>query len=273
MQNAAQEPRQVEKRVGISWFQVRADLPPRLRTALGWGMIGVLLLAWIAVTALGSVPALLLPSPIAILQGGAELAQKGELLPSTVITLGRIGQALLLVIAVGIPLGVLMGSLATVDSLLQPLVAGAKGIPTTAFIALVILWFGIEERAKIVFLFLGAIFYMLLLVRDAILGVREEYVRTALDLGAGGARTVFSVLLPGAMPRIWDGIIVCNGIMWTYVVLAEFINAKSGLGYLINIAGRLQRSDQVFAGVILIGVISVCTDWILRRIKARWFSY
>ena len=272
MQSTA-EPRATPKRSRVALFRVRTELPARTRTALGWGMIALILLAWVVVTAANAVPALLLPSPMAMVEGGLELARKGDLLPSVLVTLGRIGQALLLVIAVGVPLGVLMGSFPVFDALLEPVVSAAKGVPTTAFIALVILWFGIEEKAKIVFLFLGAIFYMLLLVRDAVLGVREELVRTALDLGSTGARTIFSVLVPGAMPRIWDGIVVCNGIMWTYVVLAEFINAKSGLGYLINIAGRLQRSDQVFAGVLLIGVISGCTDWLLRRAKARWFSY
>lgn len=166
-----------------------------------------------------------------------------------------------------------MGSFAAADSALDPIVSAAKSIPTTAFIALVILWFGVEEKAKIVFLFLGGIFYMLILVRDAVAGVREELVRIAQDLNASASRTIFSVLLPAAMPRIWDGITVCNGIMWTYVLLAEYINAKNGLGYLINIAGRLQRSDQAFAGVIIIGLLSAGTDWVLRRAKARWLDY
>jgi len=262
------------KRYHTPLFRVRAGVPPHTRMILGWGMVALLLLVWVVVTSAHLVLPLMLPTPAAIVQGAAELVHKGELLPSVRDTLWRIWQALLLVMAIGIPLGVLMGSFGILDSALEPIVSGLKGVPTTAFIGLVILWFGVEERAKIVFLFVGAIFYMLLLVRDSILEVREEYVLTALDLGAGGARTVLSVLIPGAMPRVWDGIIVCNGIMWTYVVLAEYsLNAKSGLGYLINIGGRQQRSDYVFAAVILIAAISVFTDWVLRRVKARWFAY
>ncbi|MBI3945781.1 MAG: ABC transporter permease [Armatimonadetes bacterium] len=273
MASGVEQPLERNKVAPVPWLRVRAELPPRVRRWVGWGFIALLLLAWAAVTAAKLVLPAFLPSPVSVARAAAEVAGKGDLLPAVLITLKRIWHALLLVVAIGVPLGVLMGSFALFDSLLSPVVAGVKAVPTTAFIALVIVWFGIGERAKVVFLFLGAIFFMLLLVRDAILGVREEHVRTALDLGAGSARTVFSVLLPAAMPQIWDGIIVCNGIMWTYVLLAEFINAQSGLGYLINTASRMQRPDRVFAGIILIAVISVCTDWVLRRVKARWFAY
>jgi ABC-type nitrate/sulfonate/bicarbonate transport system permease component len=81
------------------------------------------------------------------------------------------------------------------------------------------------------------------------------------------------VLLPGALPQIWDAIIVCNGLMWTYIVLAEWVNADSGLGHMISIASRLNRSDEVFAGVIVIAVISAATDWLLRTVRGRLLNW
>ena len=81
------------------------------------------------------------------------------------------------------------------------------------------------------------------------------------------------VLLPGALPQIWDAIIVCNGLMWTYIILAEYTNATSGLGHLITIASRLSRSDQVYAIIIVIALISASTDWLLRTVRKQYFDW
>ena len=108
------------------------------------------------------------------------------------------------------------------------------------------------------------------------MGVREEYVRVAEDFGATSGQIIWRVLLPGALPQIWDAVIVCNGIMWTYIVLAEFINSSEeqiGLGYLLYIGGRTQESGQVFATLILIALISTATDGWLTVIRKRILNW
>jgi ABC-type nitrate/sulfonate/bicarbonate transport system permease component len=84
------------------------------------------------------------------------------------------------------------------------------------------------------------------------------------------------VLLPGALPHIWDAIAVCNGIMWTYIVLAEFINSNEeqlGLGYLLYLGSRSQDSGKVFGVLILIGLISSLTDWALQSVRKRYLNW
>lgn len=188
----------------------------------------------------------------------------------------RVTQSLGLVILIGVPIGVLMGEFGAIDALLRKIINGGKSIPTTGIVGLIVLWFSVEERAKIVFLFIGAIFYMIILVRSAVQAVNEDYVRVALDIGASRRQLMWRVLLPSALPQIWDALAVCNGIMWTYIVLAEFINSNEeqlGLGYLLFIGGRTQQSGKVFATLLLIALISSLTDWILHLVRGRWLDW
>jgi ABC-type nitrate/sulfonate/bicarbonate transport system permease component len=169
-----------------------------------------------------------------------------------------------------------MGAFPSLNALLQRIVSGAKSIPTTAITGVVVLWFGLGEKGKVVFLFLGAIFFMIILVRDAVSRVPDAYVRVALDLGANRRQMIFRVLLPWALPRIWEAIIVCNGIMWTYIVLAEFISSSEqelGLGYLLFIGGRTQEPGKVFAMLLVIAMISACTDYMLQWVRRRFLDW
>lgn len=259
-------------------FTVRGSLSRRMDTALGLTAIAIALVAWFLVTYEYApdkrlVQGLFLPSPQDIFHGTQDLIRVGELPGAIWVSVWRIAHAMLYTIVVGVPIGILMGSIPVVDALLRKFVDGLKSVPPTAFIGLIILWFGIEERSKVVFLFLGAIFYMILMTKNAIQNVPEEYVTVATDIGAKRLQLIGRVLLPGALPQIWDAIIVCNGLMWTYIILAEWVNAESGLGHMISIASRLNRSDEVFAGVIVIAVISAFTDWLLRAVRRRFLNW
>jgi NitT/TauT family transport system permease protein len=261
-----------------SAFSVRGKLTPKQDAVIGLTAIAVVFVAWLLVTREYApdkrlVEGLFLPSPGDIVGGMRDLFKNGELPASIWVSLWRIAQAMFYTVVVGVPIGILMGSIPFVDAMLRKFLDGFKSVPPTAFIGLIILWFGIEEKSKVVFLFLGAIFYMTLMVKNAVRNVPQEYVTVATDIGASSWQLVSRVLLPGALPQIWDAIIVCNGLMWTYIVLAEWVNADSGLGHMISIASRLNRSDEVFAGVIVIAVISAATDWLLRTVRGRLLNW
>ena len=257
-------------------LDIRGKLSPRADLVIGLAGIGALVAVWCVLTYGGMVKPLFLPTPTGIWAGLLDFQQRHWLFPAIWRSFWRVTRALGWVVLIGVPIGVSMGAFAPVDALLRKIVNGAKSIPTTGLIAPVVLWFGIEEPGKIVFLFLGAIFYMVILVKNAIQSVDEEYLRVALDIGANRWQTIARVLLPGALPQIWDAIAVCNGIMWTYIVLAEFINGNEeqlGLGYLLNIGSRHEDQGEVFAVLILIGIISSLTDWILHSVRARFLNW
>jgi NitT/TauT family transport system permease protein len=261
---------------GESLFKVRGKLSPVADLSIGFIGILVVVVIWCWLTYGGHIRPFFLPTPTAIVQSYQDFAERGWLLKAVLGSTFRVLQSLLLVIAVGVPLGILMGSFAPFDALLRKLVNSGKSVPTTGIVGLIVLWFGIEERAKIVFLFLGAIFYMILLVRSAVLTVSEDYIKVAYDIGAKPGQIIRKVLLPGALPQIWDAIAVCSGIMWTYIVLAEYINGNEeqlGLGYLLNIGSRTQDSGKVFSVLLLVAVISALTDYVLGWVRRRYLNW
>jgi NitT/TauT family transport system permease protein len=257
-------------------LQVRGKLPARTDLAIGAAGIATLVLVWCILTYGGFVRPLFLPTPTGIWEGLADFQARGWLSAALWASFWRVTESLALVILVGVPVGVLMGAFPAVDAFLRKVVNGGKSIPTTGVIGLIVLWFSVEERAKIIFLFIGAIFYMIILVKNAVQSVSEDYLRVASDIGASRGQILGRVLLPGALPQIWDAVAVCNGIMWTYIVLAEFINSNEeqlGLGYLLNIGSRTQESGKVFATLILIALISSLTDWALQSVRKRYLTW
>lgn len=277
-QTAASKPRRAENGSRPALFAVRGRLSPRTDMLIGIAGLLFFLIIWCVLTYTNPpmVKPLFLPSPSRIWEGMMEFHSRDWLLPAIWRSFWRVTQALLLVIAVGVPIGVLMGAFPPIDAFLRKVINGGKSIPTTGIIGLIVLWFSIEERAKIIFLFLGAIFYMIILVKNAILSVNEDYLRVALDLGASPMQMVRRVLLPGALPQIAEAVAVCNGIMWTYIVLAEFINANEeqlGLGYLLYVGSRANESGKVFGTLIVIALISSCTDWILQTLRKRFLNW
>lgn len=261
-------------------LSIRSQLTPRADFLYGLAGIASLVIVWCVLTYGGFVKPLFLPSPSGIWEGLADFQTNPNhapwILPAIWRSFWRVTQSLFLVILVGVPIGVLMGAFAPVDAFLRKIISGGKSIPTTGIVGLIVLWFSIEERAKIIFLFLGAIFYMIILVKNAVLSVSEDYLRVALDIGASRWQLIWRVLLPGALPQIWDAIAVCNGIMWTYIVLAEFINSNEeqlGLGYLLYIGSRTQESGKVFGVLIIIALISSLTDWGLQLVRRRFLNW
>lgn len=240
-----------------------------------WSLASLTLifLLWHGVTATGYVRPIFLPSPAATGQALWTLLTSGVFFQALLVSFTRIAVATLLAVLVGAILGMCMGISSKAESFFSPITQPLRYLPITALIPLLVLWFGIGELMKIIFLFFGIAFYFIPLVKNAIRSTPQEYLDIARSFGARTGTLIQRVYLPHALPQILDGIIVINGIGWNYVILAEIINAREGLGYLINIAGRLQRSDEVFAGLILIAAVAIGSDHILQRIRHQYFFW
>jgi NitT/TauT family transport system permease protein len=269
-----------QKRGDSNRFAIRGSLSRRADLLIGLAGIGLLAIAWCILTYGGFIKSFFLPTPTGIWKGLIDFQNNPNhppwLLPAIWRSLSRVSQSLWWVIIIGVPIGILMGAFAPADAFLRKIINGGKSIPTTGIVGLIVLWFSIEERAKIVFLFLGAIFYMIILVKQAVQRVNGDYLRIALDVGANRWQIIWRVLLPGALPQIWDAIAVCNGIMWTYIVLAEFINSNEqqlGLGYLLYMGSRTQESGKVFGTLIIIAIISSLTDFLFLVVRKRFLNW
>ena len=254
-------------------MKVRAAVTNRTSQLLAIGGLATFLVTWCVLSYGGIVPAVILPSPSEVLRAFPVLHFEEALVRSALRSFYRVSMGFALAAAVAIPLGIVMGTFPAVKHFFTPLLDFLRFLSISALVPFFIVWFGIDEMQKIVFLFVGIFVYMLPLVVEAVEGVEEVYLQTATTLGATQGQLVRHVLIPGSLPAIGEALRVMNGIGWTYVILAEVINAQYGLGYLITVAGKRSHVDQIFALVLVILFIGVVTDWMIRVVNARLFHW
>lgn len=162
-----------------------------------------------------------------------------------------------------------MGLSSVARGLFDPVVEFMRPIPPLALIPLIILWFGIGEVAKIVLLFLAALFIMTLAARAGVSGVAITKVHAAYSLGASRMQILRHVILPNALPEIFTGLRTSMGVCWSTVVAAELVAADRGLGSMIMIAKNFLQTDTVVIGIVLIGLIGYGIELLMRWTERR----
>jgi len=256
-----------------SLFSIRSPLPKNTAFLLGFVAPALVLGAWCLVTYGHLVQPDFLPTPTEVIRGTLQLFIQYDLGTAIYVSSRRIAVAFLLAAALALPLGVLMGAFDPINRFFEPIMAPLRYMPISAFIPLLILWFGIYEKQKIAFLFLGVFVYLLPVVVSSIRLVPEELVQTALTLGASRFQVIRTVLLPAALPEIFDSFRVMNAIAWTYVILAEAVNPEHGLGYMVELARTHQKASWSFAGLLVIGGIGLLTDFLIRALSSMLFGW
>ena len=171
--------------------------------------------------------------------------------------------------AIGIPLGFAMGLNSFLRGWFDPIVEFMRPVPPLALIPLVIIWYGIDEKAKIILLFLAALWIMAIAARAGVAGVKLSKVHAAYSLGASKWQLLRHVIMPNALPDIFTGARVAMGVCWGTVVAAELVAAEKGAGFTIMVASRFMQTDIVIMGIILIGIIGYSIDVAMRMLE-RW---
>jgi len=254
-------------------MEVRTEVTQRKARLLALAGLLSFLAIWCVLSYTALVPTVILPSPTEVVRAFPVLHFEEALVRSAGWSLYRVGMGFVLSALVAIPLGLLMGTFPAVKHFLSPLVDPLRFLPISALVPLFLVWFGIEETMKIMLLFVGTFVYLLPLVVEAVENVDDVYLQTATTLGASRWQLVRHVLVPGSLPAIGEALRVMNGIGWTYVILAEIVNARLGLGHIITVAGKRSHVDQIFAGVLVILFIGVVTDAMIRIANKQLFAW
>jgi NitT/TauT family transport system permease protein len=255
------------------FWRLAEDIPKPLNTALIITSIGLPLLLWWLVTTLGHVDPKFLPSPAQVLEAFGRLWSTRELLKDTVASLWRVGVGFLLAAALSIPVGVLMGSFPSIRALLEPLFGLMRYMPAPAFIPLLILYMGIGEGPKITLIFIGVFFFNSLMVMDTVKFVPKDLIESTYMLGGNRWETLTQVIFPHVLPGIIDACRINLAAAWQLVIVSELIAATEGLGRRISVAGRFLKTDEIFVGLIVIGVIGLAFDLLfqyLLRVSCKW---
>ncbi|MFT5356156.1 MAG: ABC-type nitrate/sulfonate/bicarbonate transport system permease component [Polyangiales bacterium] len=246
------------------------------RRALGFSAVLTILAIWATLSLGGIVEARKLPGIGEVAEAFMQLAwYEGEskLLAATIASVKRVFVAGFLVVVLGVPLGVLMGASPRVNAFLSPLLDPLRSAPVVAILPILVMWLGIGEQMKIAFLFCGAVVFLVPMVRDAMQAVSQQHWIAARDLGATPFEATWHAVLPLAKPRIADAVIVAVSVMWTYITVAEYVNATEGLGQLIQNARRFSAMDQVFVGIGVIVALALVTYALMTAIKKRLYPW
>jgi NitT/TauT family transport system permease protein len=257
------------------FWRLAEDIPKSLYTVLTIISIALPLLLWWTVTTFGNIDPKFLPSPAKVLEAFGRLWSTRELLKDTVASLWRVGVGFLFAALLSIPVGVLMGSFPSIRALLEPLFGLMRYMPAPAFIPLLILYLGIGEEPKIMLIFIGVFFFNSLMVMDTVKFVSKDLIEATYMLGGNRWAALTQVILPHVLPGIIDACRINLAAAWQLVIVSELIAANEGLGRRISVAGRFLRTDEIFVGLIVIGVIGLAFDLLfqyLLRVSCQWAS-
>ena len=241
--------------------------------AYGIFSVTALILLWIASSALGWVKPIFWPPLDATFSRLVELVTEGfrntSIWEHVGISVYRVLSGVFYGAIVGIPLGLAMGLSSVARGMFDPIVEFIRPIPPLALIPLIILWFGIDEFAKIFLLFLASLFIMTIAARSGVNSVRISKVHAAYSLGATKAQILRTVILPNSLPEIFTGLRTSMGVCWGTVVAAELVAADKGIGSMIMIAKNFLQTDTVVIGIFIIGFIGFAIEIVMRKLEAH----
>ncbi len=263
--------RTLKRRSGL--LRLREAIPEGIFTSAGFVVPLLLLFAWSVVTALGLVKPLFLPSPLAVLEEAWRQISTGILINDAAISTYRIVVGWLAATAFALPIGILMGNFRLFEGALEPLISTARYMPVVALIPLSVLWAGIGDEQKILILFLGTFFQMTLMVMDNVKNIDMNLIRAGQTLGFSNTEILWRIILPAALPGIWDTFRITIGWTWTYLLVAELVAAQSGLGRRIMDAQRYLSTDTIIFGTLFIGLLGLITDLLFKHFGRKLFRW
>jgi sulfonate transport system permease protein len=238
-----------------------------------WVLPVLLLAGWQVAVETGLLSSRILPAPSAVLEAGWSLVRSGELWQHLAISSWRASIGFAIGGGIGLLLGFITGLSRWGERLLDSSVQMVRNVPHLALIPLVILWFGIDESAKIFLVALGTFFPIYLNTYHGIRNVDPALVEMARSYGLSGYRLFTQVVLPGALPSILVGVRFALGLMWLTLIVAETISASSGIGYLAMNAREFLQTDIVVLAIVLYAILGKLADLAARGLERAWLRW
>jgi taurine transport system permease protein len=237
----------------------------------------LILILWTVSTNLKWIDPLLLPTPQSVWTAFVELISdgyKGTPLSTHILeSMYRLFLALILAFFTAVPLGMLCGMSRYVLAVFDPIVEFYRPLPPLAYYALLVLWLGIDDRSKVALLFLSAFAPLFIATVSGVRRIPQDRINGALSLGASKPKVFLYIILPSSLPDIITGLRTAIGVTYGTLVAAEMVAATSGIGWMVLDASKYLRSDIVFVGIIIMGIIAILIDSIIRLYWYFQFSW
>lgn len=238
-----------------------------------WVLPITLLLVWQIAASLGWISSRIMPAPSDVVAAGVKLTVSGEIFHHLWASFQRAMIGFVIGGGIGLLLGFITGLSKWGERFLDSTVQMIRNVPHLALIPLVILWFGIDETAKIFLVALGSLFPVYLNTFHGIRSLDSGLLEMSRSYGLSGWQLFRDVTLPGALPSILVGVRFALGFMWLTLIVAETIAASSGIGYLAMDAREFLQTDIVVLTILMYALLGKLADIIVRQLESRWLRW
>ncbi|KPF67081.1 ABC transporter permease [beta proteobacterium AAP99] len=238
-----------------------------------WIVPALLILAWQIASQSGWLSSRVLPAPVDVLSAFWNLTTSGELLKHVKVSAARAFAGLAIGGGLGLVAGLLTGTFRSAEALLDSTIQMVRNIPALALIPLVILWFGIDEGAKLFLIAVATFFPVYINTHHGIRNVDAGLIEMAKSYGLRGWALYREVILPGALPSILVGVRFSLGLMWVILIVAETISAQAGIGYMTMNAREFLQTDVVLVGILLYALLGKLADLLAKALERRWLRW
>jgi sulfonate transport system permease protein len=251
----------------------RANTSSFKQRALPWLVPVLILVAWELSSRGGWLSTRVLPEPLSVITAFWNLLKSGELIQHVAVSTGRALAGLAIGGGLGLILGLFTGTFRIGETLLDTTLQMVRNIPALALIPLVILWFGIDESAKLFLVSVGVFFPIYLNTFHGIRSVDKGLIEMAKSYGLSGWQLYRQVILPGALPSVLVGLRFSLGLMWVLLIVAETISAQAGIGYLTMNAREFLQTDVVLVGILLYALLGKLADVLAKGLERWWLRW
>ncbi len=254
-------------------LQIYKEIPQMAFTLLSLGSFVTMIVLWYALCLLEIVDPIFLPTPHRVLLELVYQLSTEAYWEHIGISVFRVSSGFLLACILAIPIGIFAGTFKIGEAFIEPPMEFIRYMPAVAFIPLIMVWAGIGEPAKILLIFIGTFFQLVLMVAAITRQVSVDLLQAAFTLGASRLQAIETVLIPAIKPNLMNTLRMTLGWAWTYLIVAELVAVNSGLGYAIMKAQRFMNTDEIFVGIIVIGLLGLLSDRIFAYCNRRFFPW
>lgn len=254
-------------------FQLRKDISKKQYSIAAVMTFVMIFIIWLLLCKSGKIKPIFLPAPLKVVRDIAQGAVDGSLWMNIGYSVFRITMGFIISVAIGVPLGILAGSFKPLEAVIAPVCEFIRYMPVPAFVPLVMVWCGIGEWAKIMIVFLGCFFQLVLMIADDTRSVPDDLLASSYTLGTRRWTTITKVLIPAAAPQMMLTLRMMIGWGWTYLTVAELVASSSGLGYSILKAERFLHTESIFSGILVIGTLGLITDRLFAFAIKKMFPW
>lgn len=267
----------------LQYFTPKEPIPRRVAAGLTFASFAFVVGAWSLLSYTGLLEAVgivregqtefFLPGPGAVASSLYTMFAEQNFAADVWASTYRIVLGFLFASALAVPLGIAIGSFRAAQAFFEPSIAAVRYMPASAFIPLLIIWFGIGNMEKVAVIFIGTFFPLTLMVADVSANVSRELLNISYTLGANRRQVFRRVLLPACWPGVVDNLRIGIGWAWTYLIVAELVAASTGIGHVILTASRFRETERIIGGILTIGALGLLTDAFFRWLYKLLFPY